>query len=252
METQFTKNNFDVKVDSVTQAVLRAKNVSKVFNANGIPVRALSNITFEIMEGEFIALMGKSGAGKSTLLYQLSALDSPTSGEIIISNLNVVGLSAVDLQAFRLEALGYVFQDYALIPEMTALANVSFPLRMRGLSLSEANQIARESLQKVGLGEKTEKYPSQLSGGEQQRVSIARAVAGKPLILFADEPTANLDTTSARIVIKLFQELNRQGITIVMVTHEEEYARACNRLIVLEDGMIISDFKKNPDEIVQF
>jgi putative ABC transport system ATP-binding protein len=252
MENQFAESQSLSYTNQAVTTVLRATNVSKVFNTGGIPVRALSKITFDINKGEFIALMGKSGAGKSTLLYQLSALDTPTTGEIIIGNLNVVGLSPTDLQEFRLETLGYVFQDYALIPEMTVLANVSFPLRMRGLSLKDAEVVAHEALRKVGLEGKSKKYPSQLSGGEQQRVSVARAVAGNPTILFADEPTANLDTTSARTVIRLFQELNAQGITIVMVTHEEEYARACSRLITLEDGMIINDERRKKEEMVIF
>ena len=232
--------------------VLEVLHLSKVFTQQEIPVMALTDINLTIVKGEFVALMGKSGAGKSTLLYQLSALDMPTSGAVKVSGFDIVGLSAEELQKFRLETLGYVFQDYALIPELTAEINVAFPLMMRGVSSTEAYQIAAEALKKVGLGEKGHKFPAQLSGGEQQRVSIARAVAGRPKIVFADEPTANLDTTSGKTVIRLFQELNRLGITVVMVTHEEEYARACSRLVVLEDGKIVSDVKKTTEEIVLF
>lgn len=221
--------------------IIEARQLSKTFESGDVTLRVLNGLSLTVEEEEFVALMGKSGAGKSTLLYQLSALDKPTTGTVLIDGTEVEHFSEVELQEFRLRTLGYVFQDYALIPELRAFENVAFPLLMRGMSWSEAHTLSRQALDQVGLQGKYEKLPSQLSGGEQQRVAIARAVVGKPKILFADEPTANLDTTSGRAIISLLSELNKAGITIVMVTHEEEYAAACKRIVVLEDGAIIED-----------
>lgn len=221
--------------------VIEARQLSKTFESGDLTQTVLKGLSFTVTQGEFVALMGKSGAGKSTLLYQLSALDKPTEGTVLIDGVEVQHFSEVDLQEFRLRTLGYVFQDYALIPELRAFENVAFPLLMRGIPWNEAETLSKQALDQVGLKNKYEKLPSQLSGGEQQRVAIARAVVGKPKILFADEPTANLDTTSGRAIIGLLSDLNKAGITIVMVTHEEEYAAACKRIVVLEDGVIIDD-----------
>ncbi len=221
--------------------IIKAYQICKTFKSGDVDIRALDGVSLSIKTGEFVALTGKSGAGKSTLLYQLSALDYPTKGNVFIDGIDVNLFSEIELQEFRLNSLGYVFQDYALIPEFKAYENVAFPLIMRGLSWKRAREIAEATLDQVGLNNKYTKLPSQLSGGEQQRVAIARAVAGKPKILFADEPTANLDSSSGKGVIKLLQELNETGITIVMVTHEEEYSNACKRIITLRDGIVIED-----------
>ena len=183
--------------------------------------------------------MGRSGAGKSTLMYQISLLDEPTSGEIKIDDVDTHLMSPEEKTQFRLQKLGYVFQDYALIPELTALENVVLPLLMRGMGKKEAYLLAAESLEKVGLRDHIKQLPSQLSGGEQQRASIARAIAHKPDILFADEPTANLDNESSKTVMSLFLELHKEGQTIVMVTHEEQYGRMAEKIIRIDDGQII-------------
>lgn len=224
--------------------MITAKNIKKIYSTGAIETVVLKGIDLQIDSGEFVAIIGPSGAGKSTLMYQLSLLDHPTSGQILIDNKDVTALNSQERTAFRLNWLGYVFQDYALLPELTALENVAVPMLMQGLSFSEANQKAITFLNKVGLSGKEESLPSQLSGGQQQRVSIARAIAHNPKILFADEPTANLDTETSKEILKVFLELHAQGQTIVMVTHEHEFAEMAGRIVELKDGKILSDKKK--------
>jgi putative ABC transport system ATP-binding protein len=218
--------------------MIYARNIIKTFKDGPVETHVLKDITLSIESGEFVAIMGKSGAGKSTLLYQLGLLDDPTSGEIEIDGIIVSKMSSNERTAFRLNQLGYIFQDYALLPELTASENVMVPLLMQGKSDREAKEIALASLQRIGLAHKENNLPSQLSGGEQQRVSIARAVAHNPKILFADEPTANLDNLSGEAVIEIFKDLHKQGQTIVMVTHEKEYTTFCDRVIQISDGKI--------------
>lgn len=223
--------------------LIEVKNLVKSFADGEKITKVLKGIDFEVGEGEFIAIMGRSGAGKSTFMYQLSLLDEPTSGDILIFGKDTSKMASEEKTAFRLNELGYVFQDYALLPDLTAIENVAVPLMMQGKSKADANVLAKFSLERVGLGHRLDNLPSQLSGGEQQRVSVARALAHKPHILFADEPTANLDNESSRSVMELFQEIYKQGQTIIMVTHEEEYAKLAKRIVRLDDGVIISDQK---------
>jgi len=219
--------------------IIEARNIHRKFGKGDLEVHILKGIDITIAEGEFVAIMGKSGAGKSTLMYQLSCLDEPTDGELLVDNIDVIGLTEKERTQFRLDTLGYVFQDYALVPDLNARENVMMPLLMRGTSWDDAQKTADESLDAVGLVGKYLNLPSELSGGEQQRVAVARAVASKPKIIFADEPTANLDSVSSQQVIDLLTELHRNtGQTIVMVTHEREYANPCNRIIHIADGLI--------------
>ena len=220
--------------------IIEVKNLTKVFKDGTDITRVLKGIDFEVKEGEFVAIMGRSGAGKSTFLYQMSLLDNPTTGTIIINGHNVDALDNDERTSFRLRELGYVFQDYSLLPELTACENIMVPLLMQGVSEKVARDRAMEALVSVSLGHRPDNLPSELSGGEQQRVSIARAITHNPKIIFADEPTANLDSESSNLVMGIFQKLNKEKkLTIVMVTHEEEYGKKADRIVKLADGLII-------------
>jgi putative ABC transport system ATP-binding protein len=223
--------------------LIEVRKLTKTFKNGDKETHVLKGIDFAVGEGEFIAIVGRSGAGKSTFLYQLSLLDEPTGGEIVVFGRDTHTMSPEEKTVFRLNQLGYVFQDYALLPDLTAVENVALPLMMQGKDKAHAYAEAGESLTRVGLGHRLNNLPSQLSGGEQQRVSVARALAHKPQILFADEPTANLDNESSHTVMALFKEIYAQGQTIIMVTHEEEYARMAKRVVRLDDGRIVSDEK---------
>ncbi len=221
--------------------MIETKKLIKSFkNGEGITT-ILKGVDLEIKKGEFVAIMGRSGAGKSTLMYQISLLDNPTSGQIIIDGVHVNKLTPEEQTTFRLKKLGYVFQDYALLPDLTAKENVAVPLIMQNMSTTKAYKIAADALSRVGMGHRLDNLPAQLSGGEQQRVSVARAIAHEPTILFADEPTANLDSESSARVMEIFKELHDQGQTLVMVTHEPEYGKIADRVIQLQDGLIIGE-----------
>lgn len=223
--------------------MIRAEKILKKFQSGDSEIIAVNNISLNVEVGEFVSITGRSGSGKSTLMYQMSLLDQPDSGDIFIDNRKVSNLSAEERTKIRLEQLGYIFQDYALIPELSAIENVIVPLLMQGITHNDAYKKAKVSLERIGMGDRLDNLPSQLSGGQQQRVSIARAIAHEPKLVFADEPTANLDTETSEMVLKNFLELNRDGQTIIMVTHEPEYAALTHRTITLADGQIISDVK---------
>ena len=223
--------------------MIETKQLTKSFKNGDVVTPVLRGIDFKTEEGEFIAIMGRSGAGKSTFLYQMSLLDDPSGGEIMIDGENTHTMSAEEKMLFRLTKFGFVFQDYALLPELTAVENVALPFLMQGRSKGESYADARASLERARLGHRFNNLPSQLSGGEQQRVSIVRAVAHKPKVLFADEPTANLDNDSSRVIMDMFLELHRAGQTIIMVTHEEQYAKLAQRIVHLDDGRIVSETK---------
>jgi len=225
------------------KTMIKIKNLKRYYDS-GVVVKALNGVSFEIKKGEFIAIVGASGSGKTTLLRILGLIDKPTKGEYTINNLNVVDLPEEARGYYRLTQLGYVFQDYALINEMSASENVHILSIMEGKSKRESLLTAKEALEKVGLGDKLNRLPNQLSGGEKQRVAIARAIAKKPKILFADEPCANLDTQTSKQVLEVLNTLNKEfGQTIVMVTHEEWHTKYASRIIQLKDGFIVSDKK---------
>jgi putative ABC transport system ATP-binding protein len=216
--------------------MIKVENLIKTYPGE-VPTLALKGVSLEIAEGEFVALMGRSGSGKSTLLHQLGLLDMPTSGSVVINKFNVLILSDSERTRFRLQHLGYVFQEYALIAEFTALENVSFPAMAFGDD--SAKERAEHLLDLVGLKDRMNHYPNEMSGGEQQRVAIARSLINNPKVLFADEPTANLDTVSSEVVFKLFQKLNKElKQTILVVTHEPEDKKYVDRVIWLKDGLI--------------
>jgi putative ABC transport system ATP-binding protein len=221
--------------------MLTIKNLTKKFKSGDQETIAVNDLSFEIEQGQFVTITGKSGSGKSTLMYQIGLLDIPTSGQVIMDGKDLIGLDEEGRTMIRLNDFGYIFQDYAIIPSLTALENTLLPLLMQGYEMSEAEEKAKIALTKIGLENKMNNLPSELSGGQQQRVSIARAIAHSPKIIFADEPTANLDSETSAQVMKAFIELNKEGQTIIMVTHEEEYARMADRTIHLADGKIVSD-----------
>ena len=220
--------------------MIETRNLTKSFKNGDIVTQVLRGIDFKAKEGDFVAIMGRSGAGKSTFLYQISLLDEPTSGEIFIDGREAHAMSEAEKARFRLVKFGYVFQDYALMPELTAFENVLIPLMMMDYADEKARRQAETALERVGMGKRFGNLPSQLSGGEQQRVSIARAIADKPAVLFADEPTANLDRESSDTVMELFMELHKEGQTIIMVTHEEEYAKLSDTVVQLDEGRIVN------------
>ncbi len=221
--------------------MIEAKDLTKIFQSGDQQIIALNKLTFSVPEGQFLTITGKSGSGKSTLLYQLGLLDMPTSGQVIIDGRDLVPVSENERTMARLNDLGYIFQDYAILPTLTALENTVIPLLMQGYDIKEAEEKAKKALARVGLADRMNNLPSQLSGGQQQRVAIARAIAHGPKIIFADEPTANLDSETSDQVIKTFLDLNKEGQTIVMVTHEPEYAKMAHRTILMADGKILSD-----------
>ncbi|MDA3854736.1 MAG: ABC transporter ATP-binding protein [Candidatus Woesearchaeota archaeon] len=219
--------------------IIDAKNLEKIYDNGKIKTTALKNVSLEIREGEFVAIMGPSGSGKSTILHQLGLLDNPTNGELIVDSENVLKLNEEQRTRFRLEKLGYVFQSYNLIPELNAIENVYITAMAVGIEKNEYIKLALEVLKNVGLEDRGYHFPSELSGGQQQRVSIARALLNKPKILFADEPTANLDRDSSDNIVNLFKKLNKDfGQTIVMVTHELEEGEKADRIIWVKDGLI--------------
>ncbi len=221
--------------------MIEVKKLTKIFISGEQRIVALDNLTFSVPEGQFLTVTGKSGSGKSTLLYQLGLLDLPTSGEVLIDGVDMIPVSENERTMTRLNDLGYIFQDYAIIPSLTALENTVVPLLMQGYPLPEAEEKAKKALIRVGLGDRMNNLPSQLSGGQQQRVAIARAIGHSPKIIFADEPTANLDSETSDQVIQTFIDLNKEGQTIVMVTHEPEYAKLAHRTITMADGKVLSD-----------
>ncbi|GBD94550.1 macrolide export ATP-binding/permease protein MacB [bacterium BMS3Abin05] len=219
--------------------VIKMKRVTKTYRMGDMSVQALRGIDLEVERGEFLAIMGPSGSGKSTLMNLLGCLDKPTSGEYFLDDVNVSGLSKNEYAGIRNEKIGFVFQTYNLLPRTSALENVELPLFYdRTGRIKNPKQAAVEALARVGLGDRLHHEPSQLSGGEQQRVAIARALVNQPAIVLADEPTGNLDTRVSIDVMSVFQELNQEGITVVLVTHEPDIAVYTNRIVKIRDGII--------------
>lgn len=223
--------------------MLKIENLSKIYRRGTEEVHALDGVSVEIQGGEFVAILGPSGSGKSTLMNLVGLLDQPTSGRIVIAGRPAEKLSPREMEAMRRETIGFVFQQFLLIPTMTALQNVMLPMYFAGKKDSAAK--ATELLTRVGLGHRLHHLPKHLSGGEIQRVAIARALANDPAIILADEPTGNLDSATAGEVIELFKEINKAGTTIVIVTHNTELAATLPRAITLRDGRVSSDAKKD-------
>ncbi len=221
--------------------MIQLRDVTKVYSADGMPVTALKGVMLTVDEGEFVGLVGPSGSGKSTLLTVLGAMNPPTAGTVIIDDIDVYSLSLEWQADFRHEYLGFVFQQLQLIPYLTALENVMLPLAVARLSRQEKVRLATEMLARMGLAGKERRLPGQLSGGEQGRVAVARALVNDPPLLLADEPTGSLDSGTGEQVLTLFRELHRQGQTIVMVTHNPEAAAYSDRVVHIRDGQMVPE-----------
>ena len=221
--------------------VIQISNITRFYQMGDTTVKALGGVSFDIHKNEYIAIMGPSGSGKSTLMNMIGCLDTPTSGEYILNNYRVSEMNDAELAEVRNTEIGFVFQTFNLLPRTTCLANVELPLIYAGMKSSQRNHQAIEVLTKVGLGDRIDHKPNELSGGQRQRVAIARALVNSPSILLADEPTGNLDSTTGKEIMQLFEELYQQGNTIILVTHENEIANFSRRIIRLRDGLIESD-----------
>jgi len=223
--------------------IIETQNLVKSFQVGSEEVQALKGVNLSVNKGEFLSIMGPSGSGKTTLMNIIGCLDTPTSGQYYLNNQLVNELDDDNLAMIRNKEIGFVFQSFHLLARNSALNNVMLPLKYAGIKESDAYQRAKEVLERVGLMNRVNHSPSELSGGQQQRVAIARALVNKPSIVFADEPTGNLDSQTGNDVMKLFQELNDQGQTIILITHEEDIAMQSNRIITIKDGLIESDIQ---------
>lgn len=228
-------------------AMIHVQNLVKTYQMGDVEVHALNGVSFQINKGEFVAIMGPSGSGKSTLMNLIGCLDTPTSGTYTLDEHEISQLDDVELSAVRAQKLGFVFQQYNLLPRQTALRNVELPLIYRGISTKERHTRAAAALEIVGMGDRMEHRPNELSGGQQQRVAIARALSGSPSVILADEPTGALDTKTSVEIMNILQRLNReQKLTVVLVTHEHDVAAYAERVIQMRDGEVVKDEKQTP------
>jgi putative ABC transport system ATP-binding protein len=223
--------------------VIKLTEIHKIYHSGEVDVHAVRGVTLDILPGEFVAIMGSSGSGKSTLMNMIGALDRPSQGKYLLDGIDISTLDRSELAEIRNEKIGFVFQGFNLLSRTTALENVEMPMLYNRRRISSRDQRTRglAALELVGLGTRTDHKPNQLSGGQQQRVAIARALVNKPSLLLADEPTGNLDSQTSIEIMGVFQKLNDQGISIVMVTHELDVARYCKRMLVLRDGKVVTD-----------
>ncbi|HEY7411076.1 MAG TPA: ABC transporter ATP-binding protein [Vicinamibacteria bacterium] len=228
-------------MESSAEPLIKLEGLTKVFTADEVETHALAGIHLEIREGEYVAISGPSGCGKSTLLSILGLLDSPTEGAYLLNGRPVQGLSAAERARIRNREVGFIFQSFNLIGDLTVYENVELPLTYRGVGAAERRERVQRSLERVGMGHRAKHLPSQLSGGQQQRVAVARALVGQPKVLLADEPTGNLDSRNGEAVMELLRDLHRAGSTIVMVTHDVRFARHAERTVHLFDGRVVSE-----------
>ncbi|MDA0684361.1 MAG: ABC transporter ATP-binding protein [Bacteroidetes bacterium] len=233
---------------SEKRAVIKVREIRKTYQMGKTKVHALQGVDFTVLQGELVAIMGASGSGKSTLMNIIGGLDYPTSGSYVLDDIEISKLGKNDLADIRNQKIGFVFQGFNLLARTSALENTELPLLYdRSNRIKKHREAARRSLERVGLGDRADHHPNELSGGQQQRVAIARALVTNPALVLADEPTGNLDSRTTVEVMKLFQELNDEGVTIILVTHEDEVARYAKRIVELRDGKIIRDVPQEPD-----
>lgn len=225
--------------------MIELKDIYKIYGDGDGEIRALDGVSLKIEEGEFVSVVGHSGSGKSTCMNIIGCLDVPTSGSYHLNGIDVSTMKDDELAQIRNKMIGFIFQQYNLIPKLTVLENVELPLIYRGMPADERLKKAQEALERVGLLDRAKKMPSQLSGGQQQRVSIARALAGDPSLLLADEPTGALDSATGQDVLEFLKKLNSEGSTIVMITHDNEIAQQAKRIVRIKDGKIISDERRD-------
>ncbi len=223
------------------QTIIRLEHISKVYGSENTEVRALSDVNLTVDAGEYCSIMGPSGSGKSTAMNIIGCLDRPTDGRYYLDGVDVAQLPDAELAHVRNRKIGFVFQQFHLLPQLTALENVMLPMVYAGVASRERQERAEEALTRVGLANRLNNRPNQLSGGQQQRVAIARAIVNRPVLLLADEPTGALDTRTTQEVMNIFRELNASGITVVMVTHEPEVARLTQRIVWFRDGQVLHD-----------
>jgi len=233
------------------QPVIQITDLTRFYQMGDTTVKALNGVTFDIHKNEYLAIMGPSGSGKSTLMNMIGCLDTPTSGEYVLNNNRVSEMNDADLAEVRNREIGFVFQTFNLLPRTSCLANVELPLIYAGMKSAERKEQATDVLTKVGLGDRVDHKPNELSGGQRQRVAIARALVNNPSILLADEPTGNLDSKTGVEIMLLFEELYRQGNTIILVTHENEIADYSRRIVRLRDGVIESDTEVENPKLAQ-
>jgi len=236
-----TTTNGQAQTANQTQALISMDAIKKVFFTDEVETHALAGVHFSIFPGEYVSISGPSGCGKSTLLSILGLLDTPTDGEYVLNDHAVENLSLSERARIRNREVGFIFQSFNLIGDLTVYENVELPLTYRGMNSGERKKRVTDALERVGMGHRAKHLPSQLSGGQQQRVAVARAVGGQPSILLADEPTGNLDSTNGEAVMELLRELHRGGATICMVTHDPRYAQHADRIVHLFDGLIVEE-----------
>lgn len=234
----------------ISKPIVELRDIARVFGAGEAAVRACDRINLTIESGEYCAIMGQSGSGKSTLMNIIGCLDRPSSGHYLLDGQNVSKLGKNRLARIRNRKIGFIFQRYELLPSLSAVENVILPMMYAGMGMRERHRRAVAALQRVGLGHRLDKRPAQLSGGQQQRVAIARAIVNRPLLLLADEPTGALDTHSTEELMAIFDQLHRNGMTLIMVTHSHRVASYSDRIIMMSDGQVVSD-RLSPEQVNQ-
>lgn len=230
------------------EALIKVRDMCKIYNPGENEVRALDHVNLEIQKGEFVAIIGHSGSGKSTLMNMLGCLDIPTSGEYFLNGKDVSEMKDNQLSEIRNEEIGFIFQGFNLIANLTAIENVELPLIYRGIGRSERHKLALEALKMVGLEQRIHHKPSEMSGGQQQRVAIARAIAAKPPVILADEPTGNLDSASTKEIMEILRGLHSSGRSVILITHDNDIADQAKRVVRILDGKIVEDYYNEPEK----